>query len=174
MSELFATSLSSLKTTMTNSFTEIQSSLEQFAVTDVGDFSDIESLDHGESCRKRPRIATEELPQQSGATARDEPLLAVPQREIDKLISQPSLNVQAETPTDSNSHDIPVLSGIANDLKLEQKKAPAINEQLAKTVQSLMREKLDDEVLTETKIRYLLPENCDSLTRTKVNHLIWD
>ena len=37
-----------------------------------------------------------------------------------------------------------------------------------------MREKLDDEVLTETKTRYLLPENCDSLTTTKVNHLIWD
>ena len=69
---------------------------------------------------------------------------------------------------------LPVLSGIANDLKLEQKKAPAINEQLAKIVQSLMREKLDDEVLTETKTRYLLPENCDSLTTTKVNHLIWD
>ena len=66
-----------------------------------------------------------------------------------------------------------MLSGIANDLKLEQKKAPAIKEQLPKTVQSLMREKLDDEVLTETKTRYLLPENCDSLTRTKVNHLIW-
>ena len=91
MSELLATSLSSLKTTMTNSFTEIQSSLEQFAVTDVGDFLDIEALDHGESPRKRPRIATEELPQQSGATARDEPLMVVPQREIDKLISPPSL-----------------------------------------------------------------------------------
>ena len=76
--------------------------------------------------------------------------------------------------TDSISHDIPVPSGIANDLKLEQKKAPAINEQLAKIVKSLMHEKLDDEVLTETKTRYLLAENCDSLTTTKVNHLIWD
>ena len=66
MSELLATSLSSLKTTMTSSFTEIQSSLEQFAVTDVGDFSDIEALDHGESCRKRPRIASDVLPQQLG------------------------------------------------------------------------------------------------------------
>ena len=44
MSDLLATSLSSLKTTMTSSFIEIQSSLEQFAVTDVGDFSDIEAI----------------------------------------------------------------------------------------------------------------------------------
>ena len=33
--------------------------------------------------------------------------MAVPQREIDKLISQPSLTVETETPTDSNSYDIP-------------------------------------------------------------------
>ena len=159
---------------MTNSFTEMQNSLDQFAVNNVRDFSDIEALDNCGSSQKRPRIDLES--QQYGPLARDEPLTAVPEREIDKLISQPSPIVEAETLSHSNSHDIPVpvLSGITNDLKLEQQKTPAINEQLANIVQSSMREKLDDEVLAETKTRYLISENCDSLTSTKVNHIMWD
>ena len=36
------------------------------------------------------------------------------------------------------------------------------------------REKLTDEVLTATQNPYNTPENCDCLTSTKVNHLIWD
>ena len=36
---------------------------------------------------------------------------------------------------------IELLSGIANDLKLDQKKAPAVNEQIAKIVQGLLRKK---------------------------------
>ena len=67
-----------------------------------------------------------------------------------------------------------LLSGIANDLKLDQKKAPAVNEQIAKIVQGLLREKLTEEVLTVTQNRYSPPENCECLTSTKVNHLIWD
>ena len=89
----------------------MQKSLDQFAVNDVRDFSDIEALDSGGSSQKRPRIDSES--QQSRALARDEPLTAVPQREIDKLISHPSPTVEAKTLSNSNSHDIPVLSGIA-------------------------------------------------------------
>jgi len=70
---------------------------------------------------------------------------------------------------------IGLLSGIANDLKLDQKKAPAVNEQIAKIiVHGLLREKLTDEVLTATQNRHNTPENCECLTSTKVNHLIWD
>ncbi|PFX19912.1 Pro-Pol polyprotein [Stylophora pistillata] len=76
-------------------------------------------------------------------------------------------------------HDVPdgeidPLSGIANNLKLDQKKAPAINEQIAKIVHGLLREKLTDKVLTATQNRYNTPENYECLTSTKVNHLIWD
>ena len=59
-------------------------------------------------------------------------------------------------------------------MKLVQKKGPAVNEQIADIVRGLMREKLSDEVLTETQNRYNRPENCDCLETTKVNHLIWD
>ena len=61
MSEHLATSLSSLQTKMTNLFTEMESSLDKFAVNDVGDFSDIKASGNGESSRKRPRIDSEAL-----------------------------------------------------------------------------------------------------------------
>ena len=55
-----------------------------------------------------------------------------------------------------------LLQGIANDLKLDRKKAPGVDEHMAKIVQGLLRERLNT------------PENCECLTSTKVNHLIWD
>ena len=174
MSDLLVASLSSLKTTMTDSLAEMHDTLGQFTVEEVADLSDIEALDSGETSRKQPCIDSVGLAQQSGAAERNEQLMAVPQSDIDELINQNSRQPGEGTSTQTACNDIQVLSGIANDLKLEQKKAPAINAQLAKIVQSLMREKLDDEVLTETKKRFLVPENCKCLTTTKVNHLIWD
>jgi hypothetical protein len=61
---------------------------------------------------------------------------------------------------------------IAQDFKLAQQKAPAVNEQIAKIVHGLMREKLSEEVLTETLSCYNRPDNCESLITTKVIHLI--
>ena len=66
---------------------------------------------------------------------------------------------------------IELLSSIANDLKPYQKKAPAVNEQIAKIVQGLLREKLTEEVLTVTQNRYNPPENYECLTSTKVNQV---
>ena len=157
MSDLLVASLSSLKTTMTDSLTEVHNTFGQFTVEEVADLSDIEAVDSGETSRKQPRIDSVSLAQQFGATERNEQLMAVPQSDIDELINQNSRQPGEETPTLTACNDTQVLSGIANDLKLEQNKAPAINAQLAKIVQSLMREKLDDQVLTETKKRYLVP-----------------
>lgn len=67
-----------------------------------------------------------------------------------------------------------MLSDIANNFKLDNKKGPAVNQHLAKIVQGLMGEKLSDKVLTETQNRYNRPENCEYLSITKVSHLIGD
>ena len=67
-----------------------------------------------------------------------------------------------------------LVSSIANNLKLDQKKANAVNEQIPKIVHGLLREKLTDKVLIATQNRYNTPENCECLSSTKVNHLIWD
>lgn len=87
------------------------------------------------------------------------------EQSITKLISQSS-----EPHREASGED--VLSEIANYFKLDNKKGPAVNQHLAKIV--LMREKLSEEVLTETKNRYNRPENCDCLSTTKVSHLIGD
>ena len=66
-----------------------------------------------------------------------------------------------------------MLADIANDFKLVNKKGPAVNQHLAKIVQGLTSEKLSEEVLTKTQNRYNRPENCECLSTTKANHLIW-
>ncbi|XP_067025278.1 uncharacterized protein [Acropora muricata] len=66
------------------------------------------------------------------------------------------------------------LASIVSTLKLGQKKAPAVNAQFAGILKEVMRVKLDDEVLSETKNLYIRPENCECLEPTQVNHLIWD
>lgn len=55
-----------------------------------------------------------------------------------------------------------------------RKKAPAVNAQFAGILKEVMRVKLDDDVLTETKNRYTRPVNCECLEPTQVNHLLWD
>ena len=67
-----------------------------------------------------------------------------------------------------------MLADIANDFKLDNKKGPAVNQHLAKIVHGLKTKKLSDEILTETQNRYNKSENCECLSTTKVNHLIWD
>lgn len=120
MSDLLVGSLSSLKATMTNSFTEIQNTLAQFAAEGEEELADLEALHDGQSSRKRPRIESVGLSQQTGTIERNEPLTAVPQRDIDELINQNSQNSGEETPITSAPNDTQVLSGIENDLKLEQ------------------------------------------------------
>ena len=66
------------------------------------------------------------------------------------------------------------LASIVSTLKLGQQKAPAVNAQFAGILKEVMRVKLDDDVLSETKNLYIRPENCECLEPTQVNHLIWD
>ena len=49
-----------------------------------------------------------------------------------------------------------------------------MNAQFAGILKEVMRVKLDDDVLTETKNRYTRPVNCECLEPTQVNHLLWD
>ena len=56
--------------------------------------------------------------------------------------------------------------------ELDQKRAPAVNDQIAKIVHGLLRGKLTDEVLAVTQNCYNTPENCESLTKIKVNRRI--
>ena len=77
MSELLAASLSSLKTTMTDSFKGMHNTFGQLTVENVADPPDIEELDVGETSRKRPCIESVDLSKQSGTPERRRPLMAV-------------------------------------------------------------------------------------------------
>ena len=79
-----------------------------------------------------------------------------------------------QTDPESFKEENSTLAGIASNLKLGQKKAPAVNAQFAGILKEVMRVKLDDDVLTETKNRYTRPVNCECLEPTQVNHLLWD
>ena len=67
-----------------------------------------------------------------------------------------------------------VIDKLTNSLQLKGNTGPAINQELAQLVEKLMREKPSEDKLTELKKLYETPENCDSLTETKVNQGVWN
>lgn len=80
------------------------------------------------------------------------------EQSITKLISQSSESHQEA------SGKIDVLTGIANDVKLDHKKGPVANQHLAKIVHGLMGEKLPG----ERQNQYSTPENCECFTTTNL------
>ena len=64
-----------------------------------------------------------------------------------------------------------------NSLKQELKKeetGPRVNAELANVVNAMVKEGLPEEKLQEKLNKYHRPENCESLTKVRVNHSIWD
>lgn len=171
MSELVVSSIASLKSTMNESFGQMKDSIDQLVIEEGPLQENEEQL---EIAAKTDQAQQPDKNQQSGSAestngAKKPTSPETTEQSINTLINQSS-----ESQRDAPGGKIDLLSGIANDLKLDQKKAPAINEQIAKIVHGLMREKLTDEVLTAAQNRYNTPENCECLASTKVNHLIWD
>ena len=171
MSELVVSSIASLKSTMNESFGQMKESIDQLVIEE-GPLQETE--EQLEIAAKTDQAQQPDKNQQSGSAestngAKKPTSPETTEQSINTLINQSS-----ESQRDAPGGKIDLLSGIANDLKLDQKKAPAINEQIAKIVHGLMREKLTDEVLTAAQNRYNTPENCECLASTKVNHLIWD
>ena len=65
------------------------------------------------------------------------------------------------------------LKTVQNDLKSEET-GPPIHEELAKIVTRLVRDGMLEERLQDKLNKYPQPENCESLTKVRVNQLIWD
>ena len=171
MSELLVSSITS-KSTMAESLGQMKDTIDQLVIEEGPSGENDEQL---QIAAKTDELPTEQSDknQQSGSAesnngAKKPTSGESTEQSINILINQDSVSQQ------DAGGKIELLSGIANDLKLDQKKAPAVNEQIAKIVQGLLREKLTEEVLTATQNRYNPPENCECLTSTKVNHLIWD
>ena len=65
------------------------------------------------------------------------------------------------------------LKTVQNDLKSEET-GPPIHEELAKIVTRLVRDGMLEERLQDKINKYPQPENCEGLTKVRVNQLIWD
>lgn len=167
-SDLLASSLTSVKSTMAESFSEMKESLknvlvEESPATEETDLQTVNLDEHNtRAVQKQGTRPTE--PHTVGKGQNSDSI----KQSITKLISQSS-----ESHWEAGGK-IDVLSGIANDVKLDHKKAPDVKKHLGEIVHGLMREKLLEEVLTETQNRYNRPVNYECFTTTKVSHLIWD
>ncbi|XP_068721936.1 uncharacterized protein [Montipora capricornis] len=76
-----------------------------------------------------------------------------------------------ETP--SNEGNFEVLNSLKKELKKEET-GPRVNAELANVVNAMVKEGLPEEKLQEKLNKYHRPENCESLTKVRVNQSIWD
>ena len=67
-----------------------------------------------------------------------------------------------------------ILGQLEKDFDLAEHKGAAINTNLAAIVSKLLKEKTEEDKLTEIKKRYPAPKNCESLAETRVNLPIWN
>ncbi|KAJ7386681.1 hypothetical protein OS493_006689 [Desmophyllum pertusum] len=176
ISDLLASSLASLKSSMTDAFGEMKESIDQLVIeegpAESTDDLEVDTGDLGQTPTVAERAKEPDNNQQSGSA--EQSIVDKSQKSVASTEQSIVRINQRSKPQRAACADIDVLSGITSDFKLDQKQAPAVNEQIAQIVQGLMRENLSDEVLTEIQNRYNRPENCDCLTTTKVNYLIWD
>ena len=65
---------------------------------------------------------------------------------------------------------------VLNTLKLLNKEetGPSVNTELANVVNAMLKDGLPEEKLQEKLNKYHRPENCESLTKVRVNQPIWD
>ena len=64
--------------------------------------------------------------------------------------------------------------GAAHSFKLKENIDKKVNDELADMINVIIREGISDEKYQDLLKTVLRPENCSSLTRTKVNQLIWN
>jgi len=151
MSELLVSSINSMKFTMTESLVQMKDTIDQLVIEEGPLEGNEEQLQLAAKTDERSAEQSDKN-QQSGSAesnngAKKPTSGDSTEQSINTLINQGSVSRQ------DACGKIELLSGIANDLKLDQKKAPAVNEQIAKIAHGLLREKLTDEVLTATQNR---------------------
>ena len=159
MSELLVSSITSRKSTMAESLGQIKETIDQLVIEEGPSGENDEQLQIA-AIPDEPSTEQSNKNQQSGSAesnngAKKPTTGESTEQSINTLINQGSVLQQ------DACGKIELLSGTVNDLKLDQKKAPAVKEQIAKIVQGLLREKLTEKVLTATQNCYNMPENCE-------------
>ena len=68
----------------------------------------------------------------------------------------------------------PLISKLTKTLQLTEHVGPAIDGDLASLVHKIMREKANEDKITDLKKQHETPENCTTLSETKVNQGVWN
>jgi len=68
----------------------------------------------------------------------------------------------------------PLITKLMKTLQLTKHVGPVIDGDLASLVDKIMREKANEDKLTELKEQYETPENCATLSERKVNQGVWN
>ena len=68
----------------------------------------------------------------------------------------------------------PLISKLTKTLQLTEHAGPAIDGDLASLVDKIMREKANEDKITDLKKHHETPENCTTLSETKVNQGVWN
>ena len=68
----------------------------------------------------------------------------------------------------------PLISKLTKTLQLTEHVGPAINEDLASLKDKIMREKSNEDKIKDLKKQHETPENCSTLSETKVNQGVWN
>lgn len=94
--------------------------------------------------------------------------------DVDESVKQLLASKSSQkTPEKSSGTVESVLESLRGDLKSEET-GPSIDEELAKVITRLVRDGMLEEKLQEKLNKYPRPENCEALTKVRVNQLIWD
>ncbi|CAB4043109.1 Hypothetical predicted protein, partial [Paramuricea clavata] len=109
----------------------------------------------GENGRQNDRHSQEEPDVSDGTNV---------QRMIERAKTQ-NATEQAKEPS--------VLDGIRGEMKTAET-GPKVNDDLAEIVNGLVQKGLSEEKLQDKLNKYPSPENCEALSKVRVNQLIWD
>lgn len=82
----------------------------------------------------------------------------------------------AQKPADGGqtSNSLSVVDSLVSDVNSEEKTGPAIPGKIAKALDSILANGLNEQVLSKRKEGINRPENCTMLTTVRVNQEIWD
>ena len=95
-------------------------------------------------------------------------------QEIDENVEMENEPPNKHRKTYDNSNKTASFIGAARSFKLKENVDKKVNDELADMINVIFREGISDEKYQDLLKTVLRLENCASLTRTKVNQLIWN
>ena len=156
---------------MTNSLGQMKETIDQLVIEDGPSEENETQLEIAAKMDERSTEQSDKKPESGSADSNSGAKNPTRSEKTEQSINL--INQGSESQPDAWGK-MDLLSSIANDLKLDQKKAPAVNEHIAQIFRGLLREKVTDEVLSATQNRYDTPENSECITSTKANYFISD